>query len=88
MSSPTEELPPDSSSVTVTRDGDWFVAIDEATDVASQGRTRPEALANLAEALELHHGGGEDIKDADAFLAGQLDIDTDELDEREPPWLE
>ncbi len=86
MSTPTEELPPDSSSVTVTRDGDWFVAIDEATDVASQGRTRPEALANLAEALELHHGGGEDIEDADTFLATGLDIDAGELDTREPRW--
>lgn len=78
--------PPDSSSVTITREGAWFVAIDEATAVASQGRTRPAALANLAEALELYRGGGALIADADAFLTEELDIDVDEIDEREPPW--
>lgn len=88
MSTPERETPPDSSSVTITRDGEWFVAIDEATDVASQGRTRSEALANLAEAIELHEGGGEPIDDPDAFLEGELDIDVDDLEEREPPWLE
>lgn len=45
----------DTSTVTVTRDGEWYVAKDEETGVASQGETRPDALANLAEALELHH---------------------------------
>jgi len=74
--------------LSVTRDGDWLAAIDEATDVASQGRTRSAALADLAKAPELHHGGGEDIEDTDAFLTEELDIDADELDEREPPWLE
>jgi len=44
----------DSTDVTITLDGEWYVARDEATGVASQGKTRPEALANLAEALELH----------------------------------
>lgn len=88
MSTPERETPPDSSSVTITRDGEWFVAIDEATDVASQGRTRSEALANLAEAIELHEGGGEPIDDPDAFLEEELDIDVDDLEEREPPWLE
>jgi predicted RNase H-like HicB family nuclease len=42
------------TEVTVSRDGDWFVALDEETGVASQGKTRPEALANLAEALRIH----------------------------------
>ncbi|WP_083899992.1 type II toxin-antitoxin system HicB family antitoxin [Haloferax denitrificans] len=41
-------------TVTIVRDGDWFVATDEATGVASQGKTRHEALAMLAEAIELH----------------------------------
>lgn len=48
---------PDSAagdSVTLhEQDDGWWTAVDEATDVASQGETRPGALANLAEALEL-----------------------------------
>lgn len=44
----------DAGSVTLQREGDWFVARDEQTGVASQGETRAEALENLAEALELH----------------------------------
>ncbi len=36
------------------REGDWFVAQCLDVDVASQGRSDDEALANLKEALELH----------------------------------
>jgi len=39
---------------TVWREGDWYVAQCLDPDVASQGRTEEEALANLKEALELH----------------------------------
>lgn len=46
--------PPRSDSVTLhEQDDGWWTAVDEATDVASQGESRAEALANLAEALEL-----------------------------------
>jgi len=38
----------------VTREGRWFVAQCLEVDVASQGRNEKSALANLAEALELH----------------------------------
>jgi predicted RNase H-like HicB family nuclease len=41
-------------SATVAREGDWFVAQCLEVDVASQGSTEAEALANLAEALTLH----------------------------------
>lgn len=88
MSTPKRETPPDSSSVSITRDGEWFVAIDQVTDVASQGRSRSEALANLAEAIDLHEGGGEPIDDPDMFLAEELDIDVEEFEEQDPPWLE
>jgi len=88
MSTPREKPPPNSSSITLTRDGDWFVAIDDMTDVASQGTTRAEALANLAEAIELHKGGGDPIEDPDTFLQEELDIDVAELDDQEPPWME
>ncbi len=41
-------------SATVWREGDWFVSQCLELDVASQGSTEEEALANLHEALELH----------------------------------
>ena len=41
-------------TATVTRDGDWYVAQCLDVEVASQGRTIEEALANLREALELY----------------------------------
>ena len=41
-------------TATVTRDGDWYVARCLDVEVASQGRTIDEALANLREALELY----------------------------------
>jgi predicted RNase H-like HicB family nuclease len=40
-------------SAVVWREGKWFVAQCLEVDVASQGRTKEEALANLREALEL-----------------------------------
>ena len=36
------------------REGEWIVAQCLEIDIASQGETEEEALANLAEALELH----------------------------------
>jgi hypothetical protein len=41
-------------SATVWREGGWFVSQCLDVDVASQGSTEEEALANLREALELH----------------------------------
>jgi predicted RNase H-like HicB family nuclease len=41
-------------SATVWREGDWFVSQCLDPDIASQGSTEEEALANLREALELH----------------------------------
>jgi predicted RNase H-like HicB family nuclease len=41
-------------SATVWREGDWYVSECLEVDVASQGTTEEEALANLKEALELH----------------------------------
>jgi predicted RNase H-like HicB family nuclease len=38
----------------VSRDGDWYVAQCLEVDVASQGETIEDALANLREALELY----------------------------------
>jgi predicted RNase H-like HicB family nuclease len=41
-------------AATVWREGKWYVAQCLEVDVASQGETEQEALANLKEALELH----------------------------------
>jgi len=38
----------------VWREGDWYVAKAVAVEVASQGKTVKQALANLQEALELY----------------------------------
>jgi predicted RNase H-like HicB family nuclease len=41
-------------AATVWREGHWYVSQCLELDVASQGETEEEALANLKEALELH----------------------------------
>jgi predicted RNase H-like HicB family nuclease len=41
-------------AATVWREGNWYVSQCLEVDVASQGETEGEALANLKEALELH----------------------------------
>jgi len=64
----------------VENEDGWWTAIDEATEVASQGETREEALENLDEAVELHEGGGEPIEDEAAFLH-EVGIDPDEVEE-------
>jgi predicted RNase H-like HicB family nuclease len=38
----------------VWREGEWYVAQCLDVDVASQGQSKDEALANLKDALELH----------------------------------
>jgi len=43
-----------SFAATVWREGSWYVSQCLEVDVASQGETEEEALANLKEALELH----------------------------------
>jgi predicted RNase H-like HicB family nuclease len=41
-------------AATVWREGNWYVSQCLEVDIASQGETEQEALANLKEALELH----------------------------------
>jgi predicted RNase H-like HicB family nuclease len=43
-----------SFATTVWREGNWYVSQCLELDIASQGDTEEEALANLKEALELH----------------------------------
>jgi predicted RNase H-like HicB family nuclease len=41
-------------SASIWKEDNWYVAQCMEVDVASQGKTKDEALANLHEALELH----------------------------------
>ena len=41
-------------TASVWKEGDWFVSQCLEVDVASQGETEAEAMANLQEALALH----------------------------------
>jgi len=43
-------------AATVWREGKWYGSQCIEVDVASQGESEEEALANLKEALELHFG--------------------------------
>jgi len=40
-------------SVAIHKEGEWYVAIDPITGVASQGKSIDEALKNFQEAFEL-----------------------------------
>lgn len=62
-----------------------ITAKDRETGLARGGRTRSEALANLAEVLALEEGEGEPIEDPDAFLQ-DLGIDPEAKTDDEPPW--
>lgn len=46
-------------TITLTDEGEWWVAKDTETGVTSQGRTRREALDNLDEAVAGYEGEGE-----------------------------
>lgn len=74
--------------VDFTYEEDLVTAIDRETGVAASGETRPEALAMLSDALELHAGGGESIENEDRFLRS-IGIDPESVpDEPDtPPWL-
>ncbi|AXR77199.1 type II toxin-antitoxin system HicB family antitoxin [Natrarchaeobaculum sulfurireducens] len=54
-------------------------AKDIETGLARGGETRAEALAQLAEVLELHEGGGEPIDNAEEFLRNEFDLEPDDL---------
>lgn len=56
---------PTGTKITLTRETNWWVAKDEETGVASQGKSRQEALENLDEALEGYYGEGEPPTDED-----------------------
>jgi len=46
--------------VTMHKDGEWYVAMDPVTGVASQGKSVDEALKNFQEAFGLWFGNAEE----------------------------
>ncbi|MFB6352916.1 MAG: type II toxin-antitoxin system HicB family antitoxin [Halobacteriales archaeon] len=70
--------------ITLTKDGEWWVAKDLDTGVASQGPTRTRALEMLDEAVALHTGDGEPVEDEESFLE-EVGIDPDEIPEEPRP---
>lgn len=63
-------------------------AIDVETGVAASGESKADALAELADALTLHEGGGEEIDDEGAFLR-EIGVDSSDVTvEQTPPWCE
>jgi predicted RNase H-like HicB family nuclease len=66
----------------IHEDDGRITARDRETGVASFGETKAEALRMLAEALELHAGGGEPVTDEDL---DEWDLSPDEFDDEELP---
>lgn len=82
MASATRDDGPEEGVEFIHEDDGSVTAKDLETGVASFGDTRAEALRMLAEALELHEGGGEPVSDDDLR---ELGIDPDDADDRELP---
>ncbi|MBO4678191.1 MAG: type II toxin-antitoxin system HicB family antitoxin [Lachnospiraceae bacterium] len=55
--------------IIVVKEDNWYVAKDIWSDVASQGKTMDEAIANLKEALELYYDDNhEDLNPNPSFI--------------------
>lgn len=81
MASATDDPDDAPEGVAFVREEDGTItAHDLETGLARGGDTRAEALARLADVLELHDGGGTEIEDTEEFLREELDVDPDELD--------
>ena len=83
MASATSDESPEEGVEFIHEDEEGQItARDLETGVASFGETKTEALRMLAEALELHEGGGEPVTDADLEEWGIEDV---ELGNKELP---
>ncbi len=72
------------TTITLTKEDDWWVAKDEETGVASQGKTRTEALEMLDEAVALHNdekGESVDTAEKERDVLEDLGLDPDEIEE-------
>ena len=64
-------------TITLTDEGEWWVARDTETGVTSHGQTRHEAIDNLDEALAGYHGEG-DVPTDDELRAAGIDPENNE----------
>jgi predicted RNase H-like HicB family nuclease len=82
MASATRDNDESEGVVFIHEEDGSITAKDIETGVASFGDTKSEALRMLAEALELHEGGGEPVTDEDLREWG---LDPDNFDTKELP---
>ena len=82
MASATRDRDESEGVVFIHEEDGSITAKDIETGVASFGDTKSEALRMLAEALELHEGGGEPVTDEDLRGWG---LDPDDFDTKELP---
>jgi predicted RNase H-like HicB family nuclease len=80
MASTTRNEPNKEGVEFIHEDDGSITARDTETGVASFGDTKAEALRMLAEALELHEGGGEPVSDEDLREMGLDPADKDDKD--------
>ena len=75
MASATRDAPDEEGVEFIREDDGSITARDIETGVASFGETKAEALRMLAEAIELHEGGGEPVTEEDLDEWGLEDTD-------------
>lgn len=75
MASATHDESPEEGVEFIHEDDGTITARDLETGVASFGETKTEALRMLAEALELHDGGGDPVTDEDLQEWGLDDVE-------------
>jgi predicted RNase H-like HicB family nuclease len=59
--------------ITIHKEGNWYVAADSVSGVASQGKTCDEALKNFQEAFELWFENAEDWEKERALKGEPVD---------------
>ncbi|WP_299234884.1 type II toxin-antitoxin system HicB family antitoxin [Natronomonas sp.] len=80
MASATGDAPDEEGVEFIHEDGGKITAKDLESGVASFGDTKAEALRMLAEAIELHEGGGEPVTEADLEEWGLEDTEPGDTD--------
>jgi predicted RNase H-like HicB family nuclease len=82
MASSTVDGDEPEQEIRLVDSGEWWVATDIETGVASQGETRAEALANLDEAVALHQQDEDTVETPadEREMLRELGIDPDEVE--------
>ncbi|WP_302081426.1 type II toxin-antitoxin system HicB family antitoxin [Salinibaculum rarum] len=83
MASSTADGDDPEQEIRLVDSGTWWVATDVETGIASQGKTRSEALSNLDEAVSLQRGAENDpveTSEQERAILDELGIDPDEVE--------